>query len=107
LRAAIDKLNLGEYAAQSFGTSNTALIRLPLKEGVSSAQLERVMNAEASRSVGEAAARRVRRASGRQGAFENGALALLLVSLGIVGYLAMRFEWRSPWPPSSPICTTW
>ena len=26
--------------------------------------------------------------------FENGALALLLVSLGIVGYLAMRFEWR-------------
>ena len=26
--------------------------------------------------------------------YENGALALLLVSLGIVGYLAMRFEWR-------------
>ena len=26
--------------------------------------------------------------------FENGALALLLVSLGIVGYLALRFEWR-------------
>src|SRR5262245_62422147 len=44
LRAAIDKLNLGEYSAQSFGASNTALIRLPLKEGVSSAQLsEQVM----------------------------------------------------------------
>src|SRR5204862_5680173 len=26
--------------------------------------------------------------------FENGALALLLVSFGIVAYLAMRFEWR-------------
>ena len=26
--------------------------------------------------------------------YENGALALLLVSIGIVGYLAMRFEWR-------------
>ena len=26
--------------------------------------------------------------------YENGALALLLVSLGIVGYLALRFEWR-------------
>src|SRR5206468_4630245 len=25
---------------------------------------------------------------------ENGALALLITSLGIVGYLAMRFEWR-------------
>ena len=35
--------------------------------------------------------------SGRRSArelYENGALALLLVSLGIVGYLAMRFEWR-------------
>ena len=40
----IDKLDLGEYSAQSFGSSNTALIRLPLKEGVSSAQLsEQVM----------------------------------------------------------------
>jgi len=46
LRAAIDKLDLGEYSAQSFGSSTTALIRLPLKEGVSSAQLsERVMTA--------------------------------------------------------------
>ena len=39
VRAAIDKLGLGEFAAQSFGSSDTALIRLPLKEGVSSAQL--------------------------------------------------------------------
>ena len=44
VRAAIDKLNLGEFSAQSFGSSDTALIRLPLKEGISSAQLsERVM----------------------------------------------------------------
>ena len=44
MRAAIDKLNLGDYSAQSFGRSDTALIRLPLKEGVSSAQLsEQVM----------------------------------------------------------------
>jgi preprotein translocase subunit SecF len=46
VRAAIDTLNLGDYAAQSFGRSDTALIRLPLKPGVSSAQLsERVMGA--------------------------------------------------------------
>ena len=44
VRAAIDKLQLGEFSAQAFGRSDTALIRLPLKEGVSSAQLsERVM----------------------------------------------------------------
>ena len=31
LRGAIDKLGLGEYAAQSFGSADTALIRLPLQ----------------------------------------------------------------------------
>src|SRR5436305_3781901 len=46
VRGAIDKLGLGEYSAQSFGSSNTALIRLPLQEGVSRAPLsERVMPA--------------------------------------------------------------
>src|SRR5450755_3894220 len=44
VRSVIDKMNLGEFAVQSFGSSNSALIRLPLKEGISSAQLsERVM----------------------------------------------------------------
>jgi len=96
VRAAIDKLNLGEYAAQSFGTSNTALIRLPLKEGVSTAQLsEQVMSVlrEADPSARQQRVEFVGPQVGKE-LFENGALALLLVSLGIVGYLAMRFEWR-------------
>ena len=96
LRAALDKLSLGEYSAQSFGKSNTALIRLPLKEGVSSAALsERVMNALKADDA-SAAQQRVEFVGPQVGRelFENGALALLLVSLGIVGYLAMRFEWR-------------
>jgi preprotein translocase subunit SecF len=96
VRGAVDKLDLGEYSAQSFGSSNTALIRLPLKEGVSSAQLsERVMTAL---KADDATATQVRvefvgPQVGKE-LYENGALALLLVSLGIVGYLAMRFEWR-------------
>ncbi len=96
LRGALDKLGLGEYSAQSFGKSNTALIRLPLKEGVSSAQLsERVMTALKADDP-SAAQQRVEFVGPQVGKelFENGALALLLVSLGIVGYLAMRFEWR-------------
>jgi preprotein translocase subunit SecF len=96
LRGALDKLNLGEYSAQSFGTSNTALIRLPLKEGVSSAQLsERVMTALKG-DDDSARQQRVEFVGPQVGKelFENGALALLLVSLGIVAYLAMRFEWR-------------
>ena len=96
VRAAIDKLNLGDYAAQSFGRSDTALIRLPLKEGVSSAQLsEQVMGALRADDP-SAKQQRVEFVGPQVGKelYENGALALLLVSLGIVGYLAMRFEWR-------------
>jgi preprotein translocase subunit SecF len=96
VRGAIDKLGLGEYSAQSFGSSNTALIRLPLKEGVSSAQLsERVMTALKADDP-SAAQKRVEFVGPQVGKelYENGALALLLVSLGIVAYLALRFEWR-------------
>src|SRR5438309_9818806 len=96
VRDAIGKLQLGEYSAQSFGSSNTALIRLPLKEGVSSAQLsERVMTALKTDDP-TATQKRVEFVGPQVGKelYENGALALLLVSLGIVGYLALRFEWR-------------
>jgi preprotein translocase subunit SecF len=96
LRGAIDKLELGEYSAQSFGGSDTALIRLPLKDGVSSAQLsERVMNALRTDDA-SVKLQRVEFVGPQVGKelYENGALALLLVSLGIVAYLALRFEWR-------------
>jgi preprotein translocase subunit SecF len=96
LRGAIDKLNLGEYAAQSFGSANTALIRLPLKEGVSSAQLSEQVLGALRGDDPSARQRRVEFVGPQVGKelYENGALALLLVSLGIVAYLAMRFEWR-------------
>jgi len=96
VRAAIDKLNFGEYAAQSFGSSDTALIRLPLKEGLSSAQLSEQVLTALRVDDPSAKQQRVEFVGPQVGKelYENGALALLLVSLGIVGYLAMRFEWR-------------
>jgi preprotein translocase subunit SecF len=96
LRGALDKLSLGEYQAQSFGSSTTALIRLPLKEGLSTAQLsERVMGALRADdpSVRLQRVEYVGPQVGRE-LYENGALALFLVIVGIVGYLALRFEWR-------------
>ena len=96
LRTAIDKLSLGEYSVQSFGSADTALIRLPLKEGVSTAKLsEQVMDALKADDP-TARQQRVEFVGPQVGKelYENGALALLLVSLGIVGYLALRFEWR-------------
>ena len=96
VRGVIDKMNLGEFAVQSFGSSNSALIRLPLKEGLPSAQLsERVMTALKGDDP-TATQQRVEFVGPQVGKelYENGALALLLVSIGIVAYLALRFEWR-------------
>ena len=96
VRGAVDKLEVGEYSAQSFGSANTALIRLPLKPGVSSAQLsERVMAALKAEDP-TATQVRVEFVGPQVGKelYENGALALLLVAIGIVAYLALRFEWR-------------
>jgi preprotein translocase subunit SecF len=96
VRAAIDRLQLGEYSVQSFGSSDTALIRLPLKEGTSSAQLSERVMAELRSDDPAATQRRVEFVGPQVGRelYENGALALLLVSLGIVAYLSLRFEWR-------------
>src|SRR5437763_4776098 len=96
VREVVDKMNLGEVAVTSFGSANSALIRLPLKEGVSTAQLsERVMAALKAddSSVTQQRVEFVGPQVGKE-LYENGALALLLVSIGIVAYLAMRFEWR-------------
>jgi preprotein translocase subunit SecF len=96
VREVIDKMNFGEFAVQSFGSANSALIRLPLKEGLSTAQLsERVMGALKAddASVTQQRVEFVGPQVGRE-LYENGALALLLVCIGIVAYLALRFEWR-------------
>ncbi len=96
LRGALDKLALGEYSAQSFGSADTALIRLPLKEGVSTARLSELVMDALKADDPSARQQRVEFVGPQVGKelYENGALALLLVSLGIVGYLALRFEWR-------------
>src|SRR6202165_2138934 len=96
VRNAIDKMNLGEFAVQSFGSANSALIRLPLKEGLSSAQLSERVMAELKADDSTVTQQRVEFVGPQGGKelYENGALALLLVSIGIVAYLALRFEWR-------------
>src|SRR5256884_4481501 len=96
VRNVIDKMNLGEFAVQSFGSSNSALIRLPLKEGLSSAQLSERVMIELKADDASVSQQRVEFVGPQVGRelYENGALALLLVCIGIVGYLALRFEWR-------------
>jgi len=96
IRQAVESIDLNEATVQNFGSSKDVMIRLPLKKGVTSAQLsEQVLTA--LRNVdAQVEMRRVETVGAQVGQelYENGALALLLVSIGIVAYLALRFEWR-------------
>ncbi|HXV10361.1 MAG TPA: protein translocase subunit SecF [Burkholderiales bacterium] len=96
VREAVARLGFTDASVQNFGTSRDVLIRLPVKEGVTSAQLsERVME-QLKKDDPKVEMRRVEFVGPQVGRelFENGALALLFVSIGIVLYLWLRFEWK-------------
>jgi preprotein translocase subunit SecF len=96
IRATLEKAGFAEPQVQNFGSSRDVLIRLPLKAGQSSADLSKQVMEKLKADDPVAELRRVEFVGpqvGRELA-ENGALALLVTSLGIVGYLALRFEWK-------------
>jgi len=96
VRDVVAKLGLTDVAVQNFGSARDVLIRLPLKEGVSSAQLSETVMAELRQGDTKVELQRVEFVGPQVGKelVENGALALLFVSIGIVLYLWMRFEWK-------------
>jgi len=95
-QSALVKAGIGDSSVQSFGTASDLIIRLPLKDGVSSAQeSEKVLGA--LRDDGsQPELRRVEFIGPQVGAelVRDGSIALGLVCLGIMAYLAFRFEWR-------------
>ena len=96
IRNALDKAGFKDTAVQNFGSSRDVLIRMPLIQGKSSADLSQKVMATLTAENKNAELRRVEFVGpqvGRELA-ENGALALLVVSIGIVLYLALRFEWK-------------
>jgi preprotein translocase subunit SecF len=96
IRESVARLGFTEASVQNFGTSRDVLIRLPLKPGVSSAKLSEQVMQELKKDDARVEMRRVEFVGPQVGRelLENGALALLFVSLGIVAYLAFRFEWK-------------
>ena len=96
IRGAMSKNGFTDYTVQNFGSSQDVMIRLPLRGTEDSAQQgERVMQALAAEAPG-ASLQRVEFVGPQVGKelAENGALALLVVIVGIMIYLASRFEWR-------------
>ncbi|HZM46590.1 MAG TPA: protein translocase subunit SecF [Burkholderiales bacterium] len=96
IREAMVRLGFTDASVQNFGTARDVLIRLPLKEGVTSAKLSEQVLAELKQADASVERRRVEFVGPQVGKelFEAAALALLFVSLGIVAYLALRFEWK-------------
>ncbi len=96
VRSVVSDLGYTDFQVQNFGTSRDVMIRLPLATGQSSAaQSDTVMKALKA-SDGTVELRRVEFVGPQVGRelVENGLLALLFVVIGIVVYLAVRFEWK-------------
>jgi len=96
IREAVARLGFSDASVQNFGTSRDVLVRLPVKEGLTSAQLSERVIEELKKDDPKVQMRRVEFVGPQVGKelFENGALALLFVSIGIVLYLWLRFEWK-------------
>jgi preprotein translocase subunit SecF len=96
IRASVDSLGFAESQVQNFGTSRDVMIRLPLQKGVTSAQQSERVMATLKAADASVELRRVEFVGPQVGKelATDGALALLFVVVGIMIYLAIRFEWK-------------
>ena len=96
VRSTVAGLGFAETQVQNFGTARDVMIRLPAQKGVSSAQQsEKVMAALKAQSP-DVTLRRTEFVGPQVGdeLMEDGLKALAFVVVGIVLYLAIRFEWK-------------
>ncbi len=96
VREQLAATNMPDALVQNFGSSHDVLIQVPLKQNIDGAKLSgQVMESLRKQDAG-VEMRRVEFVGPQVGddLVENGAMALLLVSFGIVGYLWIRFEWK-------------
>jgi preprotein translocase subunit SecF len=123
-RATVEQLRFGEVQVQTFGTSRDVLIRLPVRADVKQIEVSGIVfKALCQADQGTVGSRQITTPQGDQitrpscnkadgteplelkrtefigpsvGAelYQNGAWALLVTVLGIMAYLALRFEWK-------------
>jgi preprotein translocase subunit SecF len=96
IRNGLGKAGYTDTTVQNFGSSQDVMIRLPLRAEQNSTKVGETVMAALDAEAPGATLRRVEFVGPQVGKelAENGALALLLVIIGIVIYLALRFEWR-------------
>ena len=96
VRSQLGGIGLQDALVQNFGSSKDVLIQVPLKQITSGAKLSEQVFGTLHQQDASVEMRRVEFVGPQVGKelVENGTLALLLVSLGIVCYLWLRFEWK-------------
>ncbi len=81
---------------QNFGSSRDVLLRMPIEKGQSTSDLSQKVSAQLQGQDKSAEVRRVEFVGPQVGEelAQYGALALIVTAIGIVLYLALRFEWK-------------
>jgi preprotein translocase subunit SecF len=96
LRGKVSSLGFADVQVQNFGTARDVMIRLPAQKGVSSAQQSDKVMAALKAESADANLRRTNFVGPSVGEelVVDGLKALGFVVLGIMIYLAVRFEWK-------------
>ena len=103
IRTTLRNIGLSDVSVQNFGTSRDVLVRLPLKMAAGDQNQNDAMQKQSSAVMAALSAddksaqiKRTEFVGGQVGKelATDGLLALLFVCIGIVAYLAIRFEWR-------------
>jgi preprotein translocase subunit SecF len=96
VRKLLEDQKLTEFSVQNIGSVKDVLIRLPMKPETNNVRLSEMVLAKLKEQDAGVVLRSVEFVGPQVGQelFESGGLALLLVVAGIMGYLAIRFEWR-------------
>src|SRR6218665_1603692 len=96
VRDTVAGLGYADVVVQNFGTARDVMIRLPVQKGVTSAQQSEQVLGALKAADPEVTLRRTEFVGPQVGEelVHGGLMALGAVVLGIVIYLAMRFEWK-------------
>ena len=96
IRTLLEQNGYTDVTVQNFGSSRDVLIRLPAKAEMAGGKLSETVMEMLRRDDSTVELRRTEFIGPQVGGelIENGGLALLFVSLGIVLYLWIRFEWK-------------
>ena len=96
VRGKVSALGYQDVQVQNFGNSRDVMIRLPAQKGVSSAQQSERVLASLKQSDPDVVLRRTEFVGPQVGEelAADGLKALAMVVVGIMVYLALRFEWK-------------